>query len=1022
MIDTRWGGFIKDVDKFDPAFFGISPREATRMDPQQRLLLEISWEALENAGLTLDQLRGTQTGVFIGISSFDYARLQFADPDLIDAYAGTGNAHSVAANRLSYLFDLRGPSLAVDTACSSSLVTTHLAIRSLRSGESDLALAGGVNLLLTPELTITFSQARMMAADGRCKTFDAAADGYVRGEGCGVLVLKRLSDAERDGDPILAILHGSAVNQDGRSNGLTAPNTFAQQAVIQQALQDAGIGPADLDYIEAHGTGTPLGDPIEIQSLRAIMDPAGREQPLPIGSVKTNIGHLEAAAGVAGLVKTILALQHETIPRHLHFKELNPYIDLNEAALVVPTAAQPWPRAERPRLAGISSFGFGGTNAHVIVGEGPLAAPAPAAAAVDRPSHLLTLSARSPEALRSLAGAYGERLTEANAADIAYSAHTGRSHFEQRLAVIGSGAALKKALRAFSHGSAAGIYGHENGGRPPRIAFLFTGQGSQYPGMARQLYDTQPTFRTALDSCSALLEPALGLSLLDLLYHGDDPERVHQTAYTQPALFAVEYALAQLWLSWGIRPDILLGHSIGEYVAACVAGVFTLADGLRLIVARSRLMDALPAGGAMVVLFTDAVTVQAALAGYEDVVSLAAVNGPQSCVIAGASTAVDAVSRALTAQGVESRSLIVSHAFHSPLMEPMLAEFHKAAAEIAYHEPGLPLVANVTGRLWAPGSRPDADYWTSHVRQPVQFLAGMQTVAAAGVDLFLELGPQPQLLSMGRRCLLDDAAGWLPSLRPNRPDWETLLTSLGSLYVRGVVVDWAGFDRDYSRRRHALPNYPFQRQRYWLETDSFTAPVKFAPRASQDQAQPQRLPTALPIYELAMSPPGAGTAESLFRQLATTVATTHTGTPAPEIGAIDILVTPPPGPIRFQIALLPAAPGAGHPFPNSLLRRRGRNVAGRGCRVITAAGRRPGVTTGNARLVPGCGAGRPARRWLRATYSDNCGASWAPSAWIQPSRWTASGSIRSWRSRSKTASKATWVWPCPSSIYCKALL
>ncbi|HUG34351.1 MAG TPA: beta-ketoacyl synthase N-terminal-like domain-containing protein, partial [Anaerolineales bacterium] len=545
-ITTRFGAFLDNVDQFDPHFFGISPREAARMDPQQRLLLEVSWEALENAFIPPHALAGTRTGVFVGISSYDYSRLQFNDPEMIDAYAGTGNAHSIAANRLSYVFDLRGPSMAVDTACSSSLVSVHLACQSLRSGESDVALAGGVNLILTPELTITFSQARMLAPDGHCKTFDAGADGYVRGEGCGMVVLKRLSDAMRDGDNILALIRGSAVNQDGRSNGLTAPNGPAQQDVIRTALKQAQVAPKQISYIEAHGTGTPLGDPIEMTSLHAVLGDESNQRVI-VGSVKTNIGHLESAAGIAGLIKVVLAMQNESIPPHLHLKEINPYLSLDGSRIEIGTYLRPWKRREEPRFAGISSFGFGGTNAHIVLSDAPRVPVNQQSDGVERSRHMLTLSARNGTALFDLAGRIRTALDSASQplSDIAYTANTTRSHFEHRLAIqAGSKDELLKGLDVFLANTASPSVatGQTKPGAQPKVAFLFTGQGSQYAGMGRQLYETQPAFRSTLNESAMILDSILDRPLLEIIFSDREDSTIHQTTYTQPALFAFEYA------------------------------------------------------------------------------------------------------------------------------------------------------------------------------------------------------------------------------------------------------------------------------------------------------------------------------------------------------------------------------------------------------------------------------------------------------------------------------------------------
>jgi acyl transferase domain-containing protein len=560
---TRRGGFLDGVDQFDADFFGISPREAASMDPQQRLLLEIAWEALESAGYSPAALAGTKAGVYLGICNSDYGRSLLSDTDLIDAYASSGNAFSVAAGRLSYFLGLQGPSMAVDTACSSSLVAVHLACQGLRLGECDLALAGGSNLILTPEMNISFSKARMMAPDGRCKTFDAAADGYVRGEGCAVIVLRRLADAVADGDRVLAVVRGSAVNQDGRSAGLTAPNGPAQEAVIRAALSAAALPATSVGYVEAHGTGTALGDPIEVGALAAVFGP-GRDvrQPLAVGSVKTNIGHLEAAAGIAGVIKVILSLQRKQIPPHLHFRTGNPRIDWASLPITVPIAPTPWPMIDGRRVAGVSSFGFSGCNAHVILEDAP---PADAPA-IDRqrPLNLLVLSASGRSALTEMARRYSSVLCDGEAvADVCYTASAGRSHFAERLAVVGAGAGeLREALAAYVDGteSAAVVTGRHDGTATPQVAFLFTGQGAQYVGMGRALYETSPTFRDAIDECAEGLAPYLETGLLNTLWGESPAAPLDRTACAQPALFAIEYALSVLWRSWGVEPAAVLGR------------------------------------------------------------------------------------------------------------------------------------------------------------------------------------------------------------------------------------------------------------------------------------------------------------------------------------------------------------------------------------------------------------------------------------------------------------------------------
>ncbi|NEP11407.1 MAG: SDR family NAD(P)-dependent oxidoreductase [Symploca sp. SIO2C1] len=840
---TKQGGYIQQVDQFDPLFFGISPREAVSLDPQQRLLLEVTWEALENAGITPASLRNSKTGVYVGICTDDYSQrmMSWENLGLMDSHFGTGNARSMAVGRLSHLLGLQGPNIQLDTACSSSLVTVHLACQSLRSKESNLAIAGGVNLILWPVGTIGRCRLKAIAPDGRCKTFDASGDGYGQGEGCGMIVLKRLSDATADGDQVLAVIRGSAINHDGPSSGLTVPNKMAQKELIQQALQNAKVEPNQVSYIEAHGTGTPLGDPIELESLAAVYGQNRPiNQPLVVGSVKTNFGHLEAAAGVSGLIKVVLSLQNQEIPPHLHLENPNPHIQWHQMPIVVPTSGIPWQRGNQPRIAGISAFGISGTNAHIILEEAP--GEGNSEDCLERPLHLLTLSAKTENGLAELVSRYQNYLDnhpELDLEDICYTANIGRSHFNHRLAVVAADKtelATKLSDRLIGK-EVTGIFsGHiPNTTTSPKIAFLFTGQGSQYVNMGRQLYETQPVFRQALNQCNQILSAVLEKSLLEVLY-GDVGEReptpnpsqegkargksnnslLDQTAYTQPALFAIEYALAKLWQSWGIQPDVVMGHSVGEYVAACIAGVFSLEDGLKLIATRGHLMQQLDGGGEMVSVLAPESLVRDAIKSYSSQVNIAAINGPESIVISGLGEAIQAICNSLSEMGVKTKPLQVSHAFHSPLMEPMLAEFAVAAKKVTYNQPQIDLISNVTGKP-ATAEIATPEYWVNHVRQPVNFAQSMQTLHQENYQLFLEIGPKPILLGMGRQCLPDDVGNWLPSLRPPQKDWQQMLASLGQLYTQGVAIDWSGFDHDYPRCKVTLPTYPFQRQRYWQE-------------------------------------------------------------------------------------------------------------------------------------------------------------------------------------------------------------
>lgn len=823
----RRAGLLDEIDMFDAEFFGVAAREATRMDPQQRLFLEVGWEALENAGQAPDALAGTRTGVFLGVTGSEYvqAMLQQCRSSDIDPYWMTGGMTSpFAAGRFSYWLGLRGPSLTVDTACSSSLVAVHLACQSLRSGECSTALAGGVNVMVTSDWFVAMSKANMLAPDGRCKTFSNAADGYSRGEGCGVVVLKLLSDAIAGGDRVLAVIRGSAVNQDGRSGGITVPNGQAQQAVISDALRNADVRGSQVSYVETHGTGTPLGDPIEVRALSAVLcadrDP---RRPLAIGSVKTNIGHLESAAGIAGLIKAVLSLRNRQMPPLLHLSEVNPQIPLDRLGVTIPTELADWAPQDSPRIAGVSSFGASGTNAHLIVEERPESPPA--MATVDRTTHIMSLSARSGGALTALSARYRDHLNSADAlADIAFTANRGRATFSHRAVVVAdSMESTREALAAHAAGAPHKnlLTGVVKPNARPKVAFLFTGQGSQYAGMGRELYQSHPSFKVDIDRCDALL----GGELLPVLF--GERTQIDQTRHAQPALFSLQYALARLWQRWGVEPAALLGHSVGEYAAACVAGVFSLQDGLALIVERGRLMQSLPDGGGMAAVLASPGHVERALAPYGGQLCVAAINGPHNVVVSGPNTMLEDLNRALASDGIRCARLKVSHAFHSSLVEPMLAAFEQRAAQVSFAAPHVPLVSNLTGRV-SDATTFSARYLRDHAREPVQFASAVEQLVSRGCTIFLEIGPADTLCKLAGKIVDDDQFALLPSLSRSRNDDRTTLASLGELFIRGVKIDWVGFDEEYQRRIVDLPTYAFERRHYWFDPTARSAAVPVA--------------------------------------------------------------------------------------------------------------------------------------------------------------------------------------------------
>ncbi|MFC4031591.1 SDR family NAD(P)-dependent oxidoreductase [Streptomyces polygonati] len=835
-IRTAGCGFIDGLDQFDAPFFNISPLEAQYVDPQQRLLLETAWESLENANINPASLRHGNGSVYIGASSIDYAlELDSLPYEELDGHLASGITGFPMPGRLSYFFGMRGPSITTDAACASSLTALHMAVDGLRRGETDIALCGAVNSIHHPKILVMFSNGNMLAADGHCKTFDDSADGYARAEGCAMMVLKRQSDAERDGDTILALVRGTAIGQDGESAGLTVPNGTAQEAVIRASLANARLTPSDIQYVEAHGTGTPLGDPIEMGAITDVFtDSHTKENPIVVGSVKTNVGHMEPAAGMAGLLKTLLQLRSGTIFPHVGFKNPSGRIPWDSIPVKVPTENLPW---EAPtRRAVINSFGFAGSIASVVLEQAPVRVPAPAEpeapaadatadaadtadAATETPGHLFTLSAKSTKALRGQLERYRlflDEHPEAGLADLCYTGNVARTHFtNQRIAgVVHDTEGLKRLLDGhLSDGEDATAH---STGSIRKTAFLFSGQGSQYAGMGKPLYRQYPEFRRQVDACDELFAPLLGLSIRAMMFgETEDAEEIHQTRYTQAALFTLEYALAKLWLSWGVRPSVMIGHSIGEVVAATVAGLFDLPDAIALVAARGRLMQSVTAPGGMSAVDAPADEVAPLLADYPDL-AIAARNSPRQCVVSGGVESLAAVTKILVERGREVKPLPVSHAFHSPLMEEVFDDFRAALAQTAFHEPNLTVISNLTGKVAKFSEISDPEYWIRHIGEAVDFEAGMATVDRRGKHAFIEIGPSRALSALARQCVTPEDHVWVSSLRRNDDRGAVLSEAVAKLYTAGLPFSWDGFHAGRPGHLIDLPTYAFDRKRYWL--------------------------------------------------------------------------------------------------------------------------------------------------------------------------------------------------------------
>lgn len=802
------GCFLDQIDQFDPEYFGIPSREVEHMDPQQRLALEVAIEAIDDAGVPHATLRGSRSGVFVACYHSDYARLVYQNVNRLDTRSLTGTLHSVTANRISHFLDLRGPSLALDTACSSSLVAIHLACQSLRMGETDFALAGGVSVMITPELFVALSKVGFMAPDGECKTFDATADGFGRGEGCGVVALKRLSDAVADGDRVLGLIRGSAVNQDGRSTVLTAPNGQAQEAMLREALENAALSPDQISFVETHGTGTTLGDPIEVEALVNVLGgQAGAASPCYLGSIKANIGHLEAGAGVMGLIKAVQVLRHGEVPPQPNFRELSPHIALKDSRLKVAAGHSPLPPADGPRFASVSSFGVGGTNAHVIVQEAPVLPPPEPAA--DGASWILPLSAKTPEGLRELTSQWIERLATNDhlIADLCSTAALRRNHYPVRVAVAGrTKAELAKRLATFDGAAAATA--------PLKVGFVFSGQGSQWWAMGRGLLDSEPVFRATLEACDAAIAKTAGWSVLEELQRPEAESRVAETRIAQPALFALQTALASLWANWGVKPAVVVGHSVGEIAALHVSGALDLDEAARIVVLRGEAMQAATGTGAMAAVSMTEAEAREVTAAYPGRLDLAAVNAPRSAVLSGERGALEEVLAALTARGVTVRPMQVDYAFHSAQMTTLAHHFTEKVGRVCSKRPASPMLSTLTGM--ALDAAVDADYFAKAIREPVRFADAVAAMRRTGVDAIVEIGPHSTLAPAISETLDSDPPRVVvASLRRHRDEAETIRAGLAELYGAGLDPDWAAV-QPAEGSIVSLPTYPWRRRRLWL--------------------------------------------------------------------------------------------------------------------------------------------------------------------------------------------------------------